>query len=164
MRIYEHPKSQKLVYGMQLAPGAILQRGDVYASTTGEWETCPCPGAMLGSVTSIWVRPEVGLTNDALSVLVSLIRLGGEWCVAVRRLTFYLIPGPGWNWDGRLQPVEISCGECIQELVDFGFLESMTHLVEDINGDYAAVAWRDSENHVFLLTDAGRREVEQGFS
>ncbi len=161
MGVYEHPEGGGIICGMQLVPGAILRPGDVYASTTGAWEECPCSGAMLGSVTSIWVRPEVDLSDEGLGVLTDLMRLGGDWCVAMRHRKFYRVPDPEWNWDERLDPAEITCGECIQELVDFGLLKSMICPVGGASSDYATVVWGKSENQVFCLTEAGRREVEQ---
>jgi hypothetical protein len=34
---YKHPESDKVVKGVKLEAGAILQATDLYASLTGEW-------------------------------------------------------------------------------------------------------------------------------
>jgi len=33
-----HPQSEKEIFGEQLVPGDVLREGDVYPSTTGEWQ------------------------------------------------------------------------------------------------------------------------------
>jgi hypothetical protein len=41
-----------------IPPGTVLERTDLYLSTTGSWEPCPCPGVTLGEGnTTQWVRP-----------------------------------------------------------------------------------------------------------
>lgn len=47
------------VYGKQLDPGDILQETDLFESSKGNWETCPCPGLRLqDGVDVVWIRPE----------------------------------------------------------------------------------------------------------
>jgi|GEM_PF-3585555 len=56
-----HPQSEKEIFGEQLVPGDVLREGDVYPSTTGEWQDCPAglPGQKLGpKCVGFWVRPE----------------------------------------------------------------------------------------------------------
>jgi len=46
------------VYGHRLEAGDELKEGDLYDSTGGDWQPCPCPGLTLqaGSV-AVWIRP-----------------------------------------------------------------------------------------------------------
>lgn len=45
--------------GFLLEPGDVLQAGDVYSSSSGYFEPCPCPGiALQGTAPGVlWVRP-----------------------------------------------------------------------------------------------------------
>lgn len=53
-----HPISNiGTVLGIKIEPGTVLEENDVYASTTGKWENCPCPGVMLQNSDVFWVRP-----------------------------------------------------------------------------------------------------------
>ena len=56
---YIHPVSGTEIEGVRLAPGNIIQEGDVYDSTDGTWRDAPCPGAEIqpGSRRTIIVRP-----------------------------------------------------------------------------------------------------------
>lgn len=46
------------IVGYQLEPGDVLEADDVYASASGQWERCPCPGAtLLEGSDVVWVRP-----------------------------------------------------------------------------------------------------------
>ena len=48
-----------VVFGRRLVPGDVIQKDDVYESTTGKWEKAPCPGVVLeAGVETVWVRPE----------------------------------------------------------------------------------------------------------
>lgn len=55
----QHPIATRAsVNGEILKPGAVLRATDVYSSTTGKWELCPCPGAVLPEgLEVVWVRP-----------------------------------------------------------------------------------------------------------
>ncbi len=53
-----HPKSNEVIEGTQLGYGDVLSENDVYDSSSGKWEKCPCPGLVLQNGTAaIWVRP-----------------------------------------------------------------------------------------------------------
>lgn len=54
---HENPYSGKLFFGVKLYTGTKLEAPDVYASTSGSWELCPCPGVVLQNTETIWVRP-----------------------------------------------------------------------------------------------------------
>lgn len=44
--------------GNLLEAGDVLRPTDVYESTSGDWEPCPCPGLPIGEgVATRWVRP-----------------------------------------------------------------------------------------------------------
>lgn len=46
------------VYGYRLEDGDVLQEGDLYDSTGGDWQPCPCPGLTLQSGNAaVWIRP-----------------------------------------------------------------------------------------------------------
>ncbi len=45
------------VYGYLLEPGDELEKGDVYASSSGGWVPAPIIGIKLTKTTVIWVRP-----------------------------------------------------------------------------------------------------------
>jgi hypothetical protein len=52
-------KSAKVhVYGYLLESGDELEATDVYSSSNGQWEPCPCPGTKLAAGLAVmWVRP-----------------------------------------------------------------------------------------------------------
>ena len=46
------------ISGRKLEAGEVLEATDVYESSNGQWEPCPCPGLKLGEgVACIWIRP-----------------------------------------------------------------------------------------------------------
>lgn len=56
---HEHPMNMhERVYGVRLAAGAVLNADtDVYDSSNGRWEQCPCPGLTLGEgIETVWIR------------------------------------------------------------------------------------------------------------
>jgi hypothetical protein len=57
--LHEHPRNPNVtVFGVQLKPGDVIQPDDVYDSSSGRWETVPCPGLKIGEgISTIWVRP-----------------------------------------------------------------------------------------------------------
>lgn len=58
MKDHKHPLSGDIVRGVRLLSGDVLRDGDVYASASGRWETCPCAGVMLERGHEVpWVRP-----------------------------------------------------------------------------------------------------------
>lgn len=114
-----HPESGVAVLGMQLFPGTVLRETDVYASSFGAWEPCPRKGLCLErGCKTIWVRPSADLSKEAKQLLEYLVRskflltYQGHWKV---------IPARGWKQDGRMD-WEVLHPECVQPLIDFGFL------------------------------------------
>lgn len=50
-----------VVFGSKLHAGDVLEETDVYASTDGRWEKCPCPGVVLmEGVAVVFVRSRPG--------------------------------------------------------------------------------------------------------
>ena len=46
------------VTARRIRSGEVLESGDYYLSSNGNWEPCPCPGLVLGEGTACeWVRP-----------------------------------------------------------------------------------------------------------
>ena len=63
-KIYVHPNHGPMgagkthVYGWKIEPGETLEATDVYSSSSGYWEACPCPGLVLQEGNAVvWVRP-----------------------------------------------------------------------------------------------------------
>lgn len=161
MQVQTHPQSGVPIVGMKLAEGAILQEGDVYDSTVGVWEQCPCPGLELKATSTFWVRPRAELSENARLLLDYLNLRGGDFygCIAERNGTYYVIPSPNFNWDGRIdvESQRVQHPECVQELVGYGYLAFGEHAVSNWQSDYATV-WEGHQNRVYTLTDEGKRE------
>jgi len=59
-RKHTSPHCREPVHGHLLEPGDVLEPTDVYDSTVGDWQSCPCPGLTLQAGSdAIWVRPLV---------------------------------------------------------------------------------------------------------
>lgn len=57
-RVHRHPESGRTIYGSLILSGTTLEPTDHYASSSGEWEPCPCPGVVLqDNAAALWVRP-----------------------------------------------------------------------------------------------------------
>lgn len=63
---HNNPYVRSPIYGIRIQPGTKLEEKDVYASTRGTWEPCPCPGVILQDSEIIWVRPEINPGTGAL--------------------------------------------------------------------------------------------------
>lgn len=48
------------IFGRELETGDVLEATDVYDSTSGTWEPCPCPGLTIQAARNgtVWIRPE----------------------------------------------------------------------------------------------------------
>lgn len=55
---YNNPYTKNVIFGARLQAGDRLKVTDIYASTSGEWEVCPCPGVVLGKTDTLWIRPQ----------------------------------------------------------------------------------------------------------
>lgn len=57
--------------GCLLETGDILEVYDVYESSNGFWERCPCPGLTLVTGTEpMWVRPTEFVARETLTALI----------------------------------------------------------------------------------------------
>lgn len=56
-----HPMNpSQVVFGERMKAGMVIMPGDVYDSTSGKWETAPCPGSVLQEgFAAYWVRKEL---------------------------------------------------------------------------------------------------------
>jgi hypothetical protein len=64
MDVIYHPFANP-IQGRRLQAGDVLRSTDVYASTTGKWERCPCAGAVLQTnVDVVWVRPPPSISDE----------------------------------------------------------------------------------------------------
>ena len=91
-------------------------------------------------------------------MLLEHLRSLGDACVGERHGTHYIIPKPSFNWDGRLAPPRVEHPECLQELVDGGYLIFGEHDVGNPTSDYATMCW-GHQNRVYSLTKKGRQEA-----
>ena len=160
MHTITHPVSKIQVSGMLLAAGATLRGDDLYDSTSGGWGRCPIPGLRLGETDTIWVRLGVELTKQAKDLLTLLNLHGGNFFATIgeRGGCYYLLPSPSSNWDGRIEFSRISHPECIEELLDYGYLTRTTCLIRNPTSDYAT---RGGNNNVYVLSDLGKEELRK---
>jgi len=56
MTRFVHKESGQVVRGVRVRVGKFLRKDDVFESSTGNWEKCPCPGTRLVSTHVTWVR------------------------------------------------------------------------------------------------------------
>lgn len=77
---HTHPHNiTQQIFGHQLEAGDLLEQGDVYDSSNGYWERCPCPGLTLqGGIATVWIRqvPQFSassVTDDEICSLMNTI-------------------------------------------------------------------------------------------
>lgn len=148
MHTHTHPRSGLPIKGLLLASGALLRPEDKYACSSGRWEICPIPGLILDRTQTVWVRPEARLSDRARTLLLCLTAQAPIYSryVAQRPWKSYaIVPSAHFNWDPRIETPVVEHPECIQELVDFGYLEY---------GEYSMPY--DGLNCIFALTDLGK--------
>jgi hypothetical protein len=166
MQTHEHPISGAVTRGVRLGPGARLQETDVYDSTDGAWRDA---GWVAGNkieprCETVWVRPKP-LSEEGRTLLgyLYLKPWGERTCIGERRGSYFVIPSPTFNWDGRIdvESQRVQRPGCVQELVDYGYLTSGRHEATGWVSDYSTV-WDGHMNQIYRLTDAGR-EFAQTF-
>ncbi|MBX4210472.1 hypothetical protein KW783_00680 [Candidatus Parcubacteria bacterium] len=164
MQTHIHPQSGVTIEGVRLSVGSIIREGDKYDSTDGSWE----PGGHIAGLiiqrgcTTFWVRqPEPLSANakDLLRYLASGGRFGSGTCIGERNGNFYVIPSPTFNRDGRIDwnSQRVRHPECVQELVNHGYLEFSEHDPRNWMSDYGTV-WEGTRNRVHTLTEKGKEE------
>lgn len=163
METHIHPRSGVTIEGVRMLPGVTIRASDLYDSTRGKWEYADNvagltiqPGCQV-----IWVRQPGELSENARDLLEYLNQRvwGKRTCIGEQNGGFYVIPGPQFNWDGRfdIESERVMHPECVEELVDHGFLAPYAAYVVGWMSDYATALHRH-KNRVYLLTPtrAGR--------
>jgi hypothetical protein len=162
MQEHIHPQSGATLSGMRLAVGAILRQDDRYDSSDGKWRSCnhTAGNKIEPGCTTVWVRPNVSLSDHAMVLLCVLARReeGRASYISERDGVQYLLPTPTWNWDGRVALKSLRHPECVQELVDYGYLALSKHEIKNPDSDYA-VCRMGAKNEVYSLTEEGKKEA-----
>jgi hypothetical protein len=127
MEVHVHPKSGARIEGSRLGHGTELTEHDVYDSTDGTWQPCPCPGLaiMRSGCRTMWVRPFKVPSTLAQELLGCLTIWETKPCCVARPYIggqYVVIPSKNFNWDGRVDTPRVTHQECVQELIDCGCL------------------------------------------
>ena len=159
MNTYAHPQSGEKIQGMKLAPGAKIQESDFYDSTSGRWIRCPSAGGTVpegGHV--IWVRQNAELSEDARALLQYMAT---SLNFLTHRNHWKAIPDPSARYDERLD-WEMPHPECVQDLIDFGFLEAVPANEIDYGTSFDSnAAFRTpQENETWRVSEAGHAFVK----
>jgi len=165
MQTLAHPVSGVTIQGVRLAPGGKIQEGDKYDSTCGAWEEAGNAAGLTihPRCQTIWVRQPGVLSENAWTLLgyLALQPWGTRTCIGKRRSGgLYVIPSPDFNWDGRVGVGQVQHPECVQELVDHGYLALGQFEANNVMSDYATV-WTGHQNRVYTLTEAGKQKGEE---
>lgn len=161
MQAITHPVSGAAIEGSRLAPGSKIRKDDQYDSTDGKWRPA---GWVAGNIlqpgcTTIWVR-HAPMSDNACTLLdyLNTRPWGARTCIGERNGSFFAIPSPTFNWDGRfdIEAKRVVHPECVQELVDYGYLELGEHDIARSTSDYAMCQLFGS-NRAYTLTEKGKR-------
>ena len=162
MQTYVHPRSGMVIEGVRLPPNSVIRMDDEYDSSDGKWRLA---GLAAGNILqygcmTIWIRKPNPLSDNARILLgyLNMRPWGEQSCIGKRNYAFYVIPSPTFNWDGRLdiESQRVCHPECIQELVDCGYLTLSEYEVCNWMSSYSVASWY--KNHVYVLTEDGKRE------
>ena len=163
MQTNVHPYSGATIEGVRLPPGSVIREDDKYDSTDGKWRTADliAGGKVPLGDHVLWVRQPGQLSDDARTLLgyLNTRPWGVNTCIGERNRSFYVIPSPTFNWDGRfdIEAMRVRHPECVQELFDHGYLMFGKHEARNWMSDYSTV-WDEHENRIYTLTDEGKRE------
>ena len=166
MQTHVHPSSGVAIEGVRLPPGSVIHKDDKYDSSDGKWRPA---GWVAGNTlqhgcTTIWVRQPKPLSDNARILLdyLNARPWGEKTCIGERNHTFYVIPSPTFNWDGRfdIEAMRVAHPECVQELIDHGYLVFSEQEATNWMSDYATV-WDGHKNRVYILTNEGTRLTAQ---
>lgn len=166
MQILAHPRSGATIEGVRLPPGSAIHEDDKYDSSDGTWRTADlvAGGRVPVGDHAIWVRQPGPLSDNARTLLgyLSLQLWGEKTCIGERNNSFYVIPSPTFNWDGRfdIEAMRVAHPECVQELFDHGYLAFGEHEATNWMSDYATV-WDGHKNRIYVLTDDGRAKGKE---
>ncbi|MDP3778528.1 MAG: hypothetical protein Q8R30_00590 [bacterium] len=163
MQTLAHPRSGATLEGVRLPPGSVIRKDDKYDSSDGKWRTADiiAGGKVPMGDHVVWVRQPNPLSDNGRTLLgyINLKPWGEKTCIGERNGAFYVIPSPTFNWDGRfdIEAKRVVHPECVQELVDHGYLAFSEQEATNWMSDYATV-WDGHKNRVYTLTDEGKRE------
>ncbi len=125
MQTHVHEESGDVVEGLQLAPGAIVRPGDVFAAADGNWRFLPC-SFVLGNSLVKWVRPRGDLSQSAREVLLLLTdREKRPKFIHVFQHTFAIACHNDFNsidWPRTKYPLILN-PDTLRELIDYGYIE-----------------------------------------
>lgn len=163
MQTLVHPRSGAIIEGVRLPPDSVIREDDKYDSSDGKWRTAHliAGGKVPMGDHVIWVRQPSPLSDSGCTLLgyINLRPWGKKTCIGERNGVFYIIPSPTFNWDGRFdtEARRVVHPECVQELVDHGYLAFSEQGVINWMSDYTTMSDRH-ENHIYTLTNEGKRE------
>ena len=163
MQPFVHSRSGATIEGTRLSPASVIYGDDKYNSSDGEWRTADliAGGKVPLGDHVIWIRQPRRLSDNAYTLLgyMNLKPWGDKTCIGERNDNFYVIPSPTFNWDGRfdIEAMRVNHPECVQELVDHGYLAFSEQGSENWMSDYATL-WHGHINRVYALTDTGKCE------
>ncbi len=161
MQTHTHPISGVVIQGVRMPAGTTIRETDRYDSSTGKWSSGFSAAGLViqPGCATVWVRQPGPLSENARVLLGYLNLRGGDLygCVALRDGKHYVVPGPHWNWDGRFDLKVVTHPECLQELVDHGYLALDRRPVFKGNSDYST-ARPDGMNDTYLLTEEGKKK------
>ncbi len=111
------------IAGMKLAAGAILEPDDHYDSTDGKWQPAGqwAGVAIQPACSTTWVRPNAGVSDQALNLLRELVQTSGQHYFLTNRPWWKMVPTPRSAEDGRMD-WQVRHPERVQELIDFGLI------------------------------------------
>ncbi len=160
MQTHVHARSGTTIEGVRLPPGSTIRQDDNYESTDGTWRPAgwAAGNTLQPGCTTTWIR-QPGPLSDHARILLGYLNTrpwGKQTCLGERHGAFYVIPSPAFNWDGRLntEATRVAHPECVQELVDQGYLAFSEHDVTNWMSDYSTV-WDGDQNRIYTLTDQG---------
>jgi hypothetical protein len=162
MQTIKHPHSGQTIVGVRLLPGTTLKKGDKYDGARGVWDELGQDNGLIiaPGCTTVWVRQPGPFSDNARNLLRFLNRhLNGWDTIARRRGVFYVVPKPEFNWDGRIdiESTKVLFPECVDELVDHGYLAPSVAIVANWHPDYSECE-PAGLNQVWTLTDEGREQ------
>ncbi len=163
VELYTHPRSGTAIEGVRLPPGTIIRMDDKYDSSDGTWRAAElvAGGKVPVGDHVIWIRQPGPLSENARILLgyLSSRRSGAFSCIGEQRGTFYVIPSPTFNWDGRfdIESWRVRHPECVQELFDHGYMVVGEYEISHWHSDYSCTG-PDTINRVYTLTERGKEE------
>ncbi len=166
MQTLTHPHSGATILGVRLPPGTKISEKDLYDSSDGKWRSADliAGGKVPVGDHVLWVRQPGPLSENARTLLGYLCHQpwGEKTCIGEHNRSFHVIPSPTFNWDGRfdIEAMRVRHPECVQELVDHGYLAVGKHDATNWMSDYSTV-WENHQNQIYVLTDEGKQKGKE---